>query len=84
MHPVRDVITPVAGLLRRLVIVPGKDRLAQEAQENATAMLRVLIRSHLASKPVIEQHRMTREVRQHHHDDHDDDGMERLFPRTPR
>jgi DNA-directed RNA polymerase II subunit RPB1 len=62
LHPVRDVIEPVANLLKRLVVVPGRDQLAQQAQDNATSMLQVLLRSQLSSKIVIEQHRMSREA----------------------
>ena len=63
LHPVLDVIQPVEDLVRRLTVVPnptGKDPLALEAQENATSLMQVLLRSTLASKLVIARHRMTK------------------------
>jgi len=62
LHPVRDVIEPLSDLIKRLVVVPGRDALAGEAQHNATTIVQVLLRSHLASKVVIEKHRLTREA----------------------
>jgi DNA-directed RNA polymerase II subunit RPB1 len=59
---VRDVIEPVAALIKRLVVVnnPKKDALTGEAQDNATSLMRVLLRSHLASKVIVVRHRMSR------------------------
>jgi len=62
LHPVRDVIEPLRALTARLVVVPGADALAVEAQANATALLRAMLRSQLASRRVIEVHRLTREA----------------------
>ena len=66
-HPVTDVIEPVSALLKRLVIVPGGgagagDPLAVEAQSNATALLRSMVRGHLASKPLIAKSRISRDA----------------------
>jgi DNA-directed RNA polymerase II subunit RPB1 len=49
-------------LLDRLVIVPGRDPLAAEAQRNATLLLKATLRAHLASKPVIAKYRLTKEA----------------------
>jgi DNA-directed RNA polymerase II subunit RPB1 len=62
MHPVRDVINPVNALFKRLLIVPGKEPLAEEAQKNATALLFAQLRCMLASKRMIVDHRMTKEA----------------------
>jgi hypothetical protein len=47
-----EIITGVQQLLDKLVVVPGKDALSQEAQRNATLLLFAHIRSSLASKRV--------------------------------
>lgn len=63
LHPVRDVILPVEALIKRMIVVPnsgGKDPLAAEAQENATKLISVLVRSLLASKVIIAKHRFTK------------------------
>ena len=62
LHPVVDVIEPVNALLKRLVIVPGKDALAREAQSNATCLLEAMLRAHLASKPIIARWRLSRDA----------------------
>jgi DNA-directed RNA polymerase II subunit RPB1 len=46
--------------VQKLVLVPGSDRLSVEAQDNASLCLRAMLRGHLASKPLIAKHRMTR------------------------
>jgi DNA-directed RNA polymerase II subunit RPB1 len=48
-----DIITGVQQLLDKLVVVPGKDALSQEAQRNATLLLFAHVRSSLASKRVL-------------------------------
>lgn len=60
LHPVRDVIEPVNAMLDKLVVVPGADTLSREAQNNASLLLRAMIRGHLASKALIAKHRLTR------------------------
>jgi RNA polymerase Rpb1, domain 6 len=47
-----EVITGVKALLEKLIVVPGKDGLSEEAQRNATVLLFAHIRSALASKRV--------------------------------
>ena len=42
----------VSALLRRLVVVQGKDALSEDAQHNATMLFAILVRSTLASKRV--------------------------------
>ena len=58
MHP-KDVIQKVNGLLSRLVVVVGEDPLSVEAQENATTLYRILIRSLLATKRVLKDFRLS-------------------------
>jgi len=65
MHPVHDVIEPVEALLRRCNVVPnptGVDKLAIEAQANATSLFSAMVRSTLASKVICDRHRMTKEA----------------------
>jgi DNA-directed RNA polymerase II subunit RPB1 len=62
LHPVRDVIDPLNALLNELIVVPGSHPLSVEAQANATSLLQAALRSHLASRRVIEMHRLTREA----------------------
>ena len=47
-----EVIQGVRGLLEKLIVVPGKDGLSEEAQRNATILLFAHIRSSLSSKRV--------------------------------
>jgi len=58
MHP-KDVIEKVQALLTRLTVVVGDDVLSVEAQQNATTLYCILIRSLLASKRVLMEHRLT-------------------------
>jgi len=59
LHP-SDVIPKVRDLLDRLVIVPGKDPLSIEAQENATRNFKCLVRCQLAFKRVILEHSLNK------------------------
>jgi len=58
LHP-KMVIDKVSGLLSRLIVVPGNDKLSVEAQTNATIMFRILVRSMLACKRVLKEYRLT-------------------------
>mmetsp|Transcript_37156 Transcript_37156/g.54662 ORF Transcript_37156/g.54662 Transcript_37156/m.54662 type:complete len:1762 (+) Transcript_37156:503-5788(+) len=58
LHP-KDVITKVNDLLTKLVAVVGEDALSVEAQDNATALYRILVRSFLASKRVLVELRLS-------------------------
>eukprot|EP00816_Leptocylindrus_hargravesii_P004270 CAMPEP_0196809198 /NCGR_PEP_ID=MMETSP1362-20130617/9154_1 /TAXON_ID=163516 /ORGANISM="Leptocylindrus danicus, Strain CCMP1856" /LENGTH=1770 /DNA_ID=CAMNT_0042183805 /DNA_START=2209 /DNA_END=7521 /DNA_ORIENTATION=+ len=58
LHP-KDVIQKVNALLDRLVVVVGDDALSLEAQANATTNYRILIRSLLASKRVLQEYRLS-------------------------
>lgn len=53
-----DVAEAVRKLSARLVVVPGDDALSVEAQRNATVLFLVLLRSKLASKRVLKEHRL--------------------------
>jgi len=47
-----EIVNGIGDLLERLIVVPGKDRLSDEAQRNATILLFNHIRSTLSSKQV--------------------------------
>jgi DNA-directed RNA polymerase II subunit RPB1 len=53
------IITQVKKLCSELVVVRGSDMLSLEAQQNATKMLQIVMRSELASKKVLLKHRLT-------------------------
>ena len=58
MHP-EEVASKVNALLGRLIVVVGEDSLSVEAQTNATTLYNILIRSHLACKRVLMEHRLS-------------------------
>ena len=58
LHP-KDVIEKINAIMRRLVVVVGDDVLSVEAQNNATTLYRILIRSYLASKRVLKEYRLS-------------------------
>ena len=58
MHP-RDVFKKVNDLLEKLVVVAGKDNLSVEAQNNATTLYRILIRSSLSPKRVLMEYKLS-------------------------
>ena len=57
-----QVIQGLHHLTERLIIVKGSDRLSQEAQSNATMLMKILLRSSLSSRQVLETHRLTDEA----------------------
>ena len=58
LHP-KTIIKMVNGLLERLVVVVGDDPLSVEAQNNATTLYRILIRSLLSTKRVLKEFRLS-------------------------
>ena len=48
----------VSELSKKLVVVKGEDRLSVQAQENATLLFNILLRSTLCAKRVSEEHRL--------------------------
>ena len=54
-----DVIRGIQHLIERLIVVKGEDRLSREAQSNATMLMKILLRSGLSSRQVLETHRLT-------------------------
>jgi len=58
----RHIIESVKSLEKQLMIVRGTDRISTEAQDNATLLFRMLIRSTLAVRRVIEEFHLTREA----------------------
>ncbi|XP_064614759.1 LOW QUALITY PROTEIN: DNA-directed RNA polymerase II subunit RPB1-like [Liolophura sinensis] len=61
LHPLK-VIEGVRDLCRRLIIVAGEDRLSKQANENATLLMKCLVRSTLCAKRVAEEHRLSHEA----------------------
>jgi DNA-directed RNA polymerase II subunit RPB1 len=59
LHP-SDVIPAVQQLLERMVIVRGDDPISQEAQLNATLLIKAQLRSRLAYKRVAVQNRLNK------------------------
>ncbi|KAK2964424.1 putative DNA-directed RNA polymerase II subunit RPB1 [Blattamonas nauphoetae] len=57
-----EVVRKVSNLISSLVIIPGKDKLSRQAQENALTLFSILLRSLLASRIVTEKHHLTREA----------------------
>ena len=56
----RHVITQVNTLLEELTVVRGEDPLSQEAQSNATMLIRAQLRSRLAFKRLVKQDSLTK------------------------
>jgi DNA-directed RNA polymerase II subunit RPB1 len=50
------------ALLDRLVVVRGEDRLSRTHQDNATLVFSMLIRSHLATRRVLEEYHLNRQA----------------------
>jgi DNA-directed RNA polymerase II subunit RPB1 len=61
LHP-KEVIQKINALLDRLIVVVGDDPLSVEAQNNATTLYRILIRSLLSSKRMLKDIRLSREA----------------------
>lgn len=59
LHPVQ-VYRDVTELLQRLIVVPGTDELSVQAQNDATCLFQILVRSTLASKLVVKDHRLSK------------------------
>jgi len=57
-----EVIKQVRDLQDRLIVVRGKDPIAQVAQDNATLLFKCLLRSMLASKRVIKDFKLSRDA----------------------
>lgn len=61
--PPADIVQAVRELQERLIVVRGKqDRLTLTAQENATLLFRILLRSNFATKRVLQEHHLNREA----------------------
>ena len=56
------IVDEVHSLTKRLIVIRGNDPLSIEAQENATMLFSILLRSSLASKSIIEEHHLNREA----------------------
>ncbi|KAJ9056799.1 DNA-directed RNA polymerase II core subunit rpo21 [Entomophthora muscae] len=61
LHP-SLVISTVERLLKGLTVIRGNDALSEEANTNATILFKVLVRSILASKRVLEEFHLTTEA----------------------
>lgn len=61
LHPA-EILAEVEQLLNKLVVVRGEDRLSREAQENATLLFKIFIRSNFAVRRVVEEHHLNKEA----------------------
>ncbi|KFM80989.1 DNA-directed RNA polymerase II subunit RPB1, partial [Stegodyphus mimosarum] len=61
LSPIR-VMQGVEKLVKKLVIVPGEDRLSIQANDNATILFRALLHSTLCTKRVAEEFRLSTEA----------------------
>lgn len=57
-----EIITEVRQLLDNCIVIPGDDRLSKEAQYNATLLFKILVRSSMASKVLLEKHHFTKDA----------------------
>ncbi|KAH8921889.1 beta and beta-prime subunits of DNA dependent RNA-polymerase [Atractiella rhizophila] len=60
--PPADIVVGVQELLKRLVVVRGDDALTEEAQQNATLMFQILVRSNFASKRILQEFHLNKEA----------------------
>lgn len=58
----KTVVESIRELTKKLVIVSGEDRLSREAQENATMLFNIHLRSTMCSKRVIEEYFLNTEA----------------------
>lgn len=56
------VIEGVRDMTERLMIVSGEDRISQQAQYNATLLMKILIRSTLSTKQMAKYHKLNAEA----------------------
>lgn len=56
------VIEGVRDMTERLMIVSGEDRISQQAQYNATLLMKILIRSTLSTKQMARHHKLNAEA----------------------
>jgi DNA-directed RNA polymerase II subunit RPB1 len=61
LSPVK-VIEDVRELSKKLIIVSGEDSISKQAQENATILMNILLRSTLCSKKMARQHKLNEEA----------------------
>merc|ERR1719192_2989751 len=61
LNPMK-MITGGRELLKKCIVVPGEDRLSQQANENATILFQCLVRSTLCPKMVAEHHKLSEEA----------------------
>ena len=61
LNPMKMILA-VRDLLKRCIVVPGDDRLSQQANENATILFQCLVRSTLCTKMVAETHKLSEEA----------------------
>jgi DNA-directed RNA polymerase II subunit RPB1 len=57
-----DLMEQRQALSDRLIVIRGDDPLSRAAQHNATLIFNILLRSHLATRRVLEEYHLTREA----------------------
>lgn len=60
--PPAEIIQSVKDLSDRLIVCRGSGELTREAQENATLLFRIFLRSNFAVRRVLEEHHLNREA----------------------
>lgn len=53
------IIKEIKELCNKIVVIPGEDKFSVEAQENATIMMRIMLRSTFACKRVLQEYRLS-------------------------
>lgn len=61
LHP-REIVESVRSMTDELIVVRGDDPISREAQQNATLLFQILVRSKLASKKVLREYRLSKEA----------------------
>lgn len=61
LHPFK-ILEEVENLVKDLVVVRGVDPLSLEAQNNATLLFNILLRSTLSCRRVIEEHHLSEQA----------------------
>ncbi|KAH9819298.1 hypothetical protein DFH28DRAFT_887179 [Melampsora americana] len=60
--PPQEIIQMVHDLCERIIVVRGDDALSRAAQDNATLLFRILLRSNFATRRVLEEFHLNREA----------------------
>nr|CAG8499060.1 13409_t:CDS:2 [Entrophospora candida] len=59
-----EVISSVEEVIKKLKVINGTDKISEESQENATLLFKILLRSWLSSRRVIEEYHLNQQALQ--------------------